>query len=152
MSKVDLSALTTSQLAVLTGVKLETVSKRLRERGIAPIRSDGRAHFFDPRTALPIALGRSSATAEKARLDAARADLAEQELSKRSGELIETSEVKQRWAGMALSWKERIRSVPVVALSRVPGFTKAMAKPLAELIDSTLIELADNAPPRKRGA
>lgn len=66
-----------------------------------------------------------------------------------AGALLRRDEVKAIWARMALSWKERIRSVPVIAFGRVPGFTKAMAREIAALIDQTLVELADGTPPRR---
>jgi hypothetical protein len=137
------SHLSLTAIAELTGVKPETVSKRLRARGLKPASSNGRAQLFDSVAALPIALGVGGPTEERTRLDAARADLAELELSRRRGELLERHDVYHTWAGHVLSWKERIRSVPAEATVHVPGFTPAMGRKLLELIDATLVELAD---------
>ena len=87
--------------------------------------------------------------AERARLAKMQADAQELRNGELRGELMQRADVKQRWASMALSWRERIRSVPVIALSRIPGISKSMARELAELIDATLVELADGTPARR---
>jgi phage terminase Nu1 subunit (DNA packaging protein) len=149
-----LSHLSLTEIAELAGVKAETVAKRLRARGLKPASSNGRAQLFDSVAALPIALGVGGPTTERTRLDAARADLAELELRRRRGELLEVADVRDTWASRALSWKERLRSLPAEATVHVPAFTPAMGRKLLELINATLTELADGnyAPrsPRRR--
>jgi len=49
--------LTIAQLAELTTTKHQTASKRLRAKGLAAVRTDGRGQFFDSVAALPIVLG-----------------------------------------------------------------------------------------------
>jgi len=87
--------------------------------------------------------------AERARLAAKQADHQELKNAEATGALMRRDEVKNTWARMALGWKEKIRSVPLVAMSRIPGFTKPMARELADLIDATLVELADGTPARR---
>lgn len=156
-AKPDLSQLTVTQLSELTGVSEKTALKRLRARAIQPVREDGRALYFAPQAALPVVLqvgeGLNPA-AEKARLDRAKAELAELELAKRRRELLEAAEVERSWSGLVLTWKERIRGLPAVATVRVPGFSKAMARLMLGLLDETLTELADggSADERPRGS
>jgi phage terminase Nu1 subunit (DNA packaging protein) len=131
------------KIAELIGAKAETVAKRLRARGLEPVAKNGRGNLYDSASALPIALGVGGPTEERTRLDAARADLAELELSRRRGELFERDDVYQTWASHTLSWKERLRSLPAEATVHVPAFTPAMGRKLLELIDATLTEIAD---------
>lgn len=145
-AKPDLSQLTVTQISELTGVSEKTALKRLRARAIQPVREDGRALYFAPQAALPVVLqvgeGLNPA-AEKARLDRAKAELAELELAKRRRELLESGDVERGWSGMVLTWKERVRGVPAVATVRIPGFSKPMARLLLGMLDETLTELAD---------
>lgn len=160
--KLDLGALSLTQLSELTGSNLRTVAKRLREAGVETSRTDGRTLYFDPRVALPVVLGSGEGlnpAAQKARLDSARADSEELKLRVRRGELIEAAAVFHGWAAMALAWKNRIRAVPAAATIRVSGFSKAQARQFRALLDETLTELADGKatprpkrPPRGRTA
>ena len=68
-----------------------------------------------------------------------------------SGELMRRSDVKTSWANMALSFKEKVRSAPLVALTQIPGFSKPMAKKLAEILDVALVELADGGTRNRTG-
>lgn len=138
-------------LSELTGVKSETIARRLRARGLKPESTDGRSQFFDSRVALRAALDMGGPGAARERLDGARAALAELSLRVRRGELLEVEDVKSTWSARVLSWKERLRGLPGQALVHVPGFDKAMARKLGALIDETLVELADDArAPRRR--
>lgn len=144
--KPDLSALSITQLADLTGAAEKTVIKRLRAAGVDPIRENGRTLFFAPPVALPVILMAGNGlnpAAEKARKDRADADLKELELAKRKRELLEADEVVAGWSALVLTWKERIRGVAAVATVRIPGFSKPMARTLLALVDETLTELAD---------
>lgn len=136
-------------LAKWTGIKAETISRRLSARGLNPESTDGRSQFFESKVALPVALGMGGPGAARERLDAARAGLAEFELRKRAGELVEVADLKSTWSSACLSWRDRMRCVPSEATVHVPGFTPAMGRKLLELIDATLTELADGkATPR----
>jgi hypothetical protein len=95
--KPDLSALSIAQLAELTGRHRTTVTQRLREARLDPVRTDGKTLWYTPRLALPVILGTGEGfdpQAEKARLDRARWELAELELAKRRGELISKDDSK----------------------------------------------------------
>lgn len=143
-----MSHLSLTKIAELIGAKHETVAKRLRARGLEPAAKDGRGRLYDSRAALPIALGVGGPGAERARLDAARAGLAEFELRKRAGELVEVADLKATWSDRVLTWRERIRAVPSEAVVHVAGFTPSMGRDLLRLIDQTLTEIADGGVPR----
>jgi phage terminase Nu1 subunit (DNA packaging protein) len=81
-------------------------------------------------------------TAERAKLAKAQSETAELRNAELRGELIRRDELVATWSSHVLSWKERIRAVPAAATVHVPGFTAAMGRKLAELIDETLVELA----------
>jgi phage terminase Nu1 subunit (DNA packaging protein) len=81
--------------------------------------------------------------AERARLARAQSEGAELKNAELRGELVAASDVFDRWANLALSWKNRVRGIPAAATVHIPGFTKAMARKLAGLIDETLTELAN---------
>jgi hypothetical protein len=82
-------------------------------------------------------------TAERAKLAKAQSETAELRNAELRGELIRRDELRSAWADRVLSWKERIRAVPAAATVHVPGFSAAMGRALATLIDETLTELAD---------
>jgi phage terminase Nu1 subunit (DNA packaging protein) len=130
-------------LSELTGVKAETIARRLRARGLKPESTDGRSKFYESRVALPVALGMGGPGAARERLDAARADLAELALRHRRGELLEVADAIDTWSSHTLSWKERIRSVPAEATVHIAGFSPSMGRDLLRLIDQTLVEIAD---------
>lgn len=156
----DLSALSVTQLCELAGCANETGIRRLRRAQLAPVRTDGRTLYFAPPIALRVLLGVGDGIdggAERARLDRARAAIAEQEYAKRSGELLAADDVRSEWSRRTLTWKERVRSIPANATVHVPGFTKEQGRALLKLIDQTLTELADGKgrkprAPRRRNA
>ncbi|MCZ7618803.1 MAG: terminase small subunit [Myxococcota bacterium] len=75
------------------------------------------------------------------REQAARAALAELQLSERRGELARLDDVKRAWAGIVLTAKEAIRAIPAAATVHM-GLTKPQARTLLELIDAALLELS----------
>ena len=62
--------------------------------------------------------GPGSNEQERTRYFKASADKIEQEIRKRAGELIEASEVDQRWAGQVLALRERLLALPTLAVQR----------------------------------
>lgn len=82
-------------------------------------------------------------TAERAKLAKAQSETAELKNAELRGELIRRDELRSAWADRVLSWKERLRAIPAAATVHVPGFSAAMGRALATLIDETLTELAD---------
>jgi hypothetical protein len=89
--KPDLSQLTLSQLAELVRGNPRTVRRRCEDAGVKPSRQDGRALFYRPYQALEAyyTLGGEQGLdpqAERARLDRARAELAEHQLRVATGE------------------------------------------------------------------
>ena len=88
---------------------------------------------------------------ERARLAKEQADGQSMKNLELSGELMRRGDVKTSWANMALSFKEKVRSAPLVAMTQIPGFTKPMAKKLAEILDVALVELADGGTRNRTG-
>lgn len=116
--KPDLSRVSKSQLALLTGRDPTTVTKRLAAARVEPVAEDGRTLFYDPQLALAAIYLEGVAldpTAEKARLDSARADLAELELARRRGELINAEDAAAAGAAIASGVSQRIMMLRVFA-------------------------------------
>lgn len=160
----NLRELSQVELSAASGCSQETVRRRLAmPPAIEPCRRDGKTTWYSAAEALrrilapPRVAGGGGGELldlelERARL--ARAQTQGQELknAEQSRLVIPRAEVLQHWAGMVLNAKEKLRSIPAVALVRVPGFTRAMAKPLAELIDQALTELGsgrNGVPPQR---
>lgn len=140
-----LERLTLSQLSRLTGAAKETVAKRLRAAGVAPVGQDGRSLYFEPRLALPVIyrVGEGlSLESERARLAREQADGQALRNAVARGELLEAADVRATWSSVVLTIKERMRGLPSRAVVAIPGFRKAQAKRLAELVDEVLSELA----------
>jgi phage terminase Nu1 subunit (DNA packaging protein) len=87
-------------------------------------------------------------TDERARLDAARAELTELEVAQRRGELVRRQDVIGLWSRQITACKARIRSMPKRLVVMVPGFTRAMATAALKLIDEALHELAGDGAPK----
>jgi hypothetical protein len=93
--KADLSRLSITQIAELTGRAKETVSRLLRAAGVSPADQDGRTLYFDPRVALPVVfeVGQGlSLDAERARLAKEQADAKAMENAVTRGELLSRTE------------------------------------------------------------
>jgi hypothetical protein len=150
-----------TELRAATGVSAPTIKLRLgMAPAIRPVRADRRTAWFDAPTALARILAPPRAAGgdvlvledERARLAAAQADGQLMRNAEASRAMIPRNEVLQHWANLVLNAREQLRNIPANALVRVPGFTRAMAKPLADLIDAALTELGSGKngvpPPR----
>lgn len=151
----DLGALSMTQLAALTGCAKETVSRRLRDAGVQPVRTDGRTRFYHPPQALRVILRVGEGLdldAERARLARAQAVEKERRNAEMLGHLLPRRDVVFHWSDMIVAAKTRLRGIPKRLLVGVPGFTKAMAKATQGVIDEVLNELArDDGIPKRRG-
>ena len=150
--KPSTGELSLTELRAATGLSAPTIKARLgMAPAIRPVRSDRRTAWFSAPEALRRILAPAAGAGEGAEvldLAAERAALAraqtigqEHRNAEASRAMIPRADVLQHWAGMVLNAREQLRNIPSVALVRVPGFTRAMAKPLAELIDAALTEL-----------
>jgi len=95
--KADLSRLSLTQLAELTGRAKDTVSKLLRLAGLEPVARDGRSLYFVPRLALPVIYGIGtglSLEAERARLANQQADAQAMKNAVTRGELLSVDETE----------------------------------------------------------
>lgn len=127
--KVDLGALSITQLSDLTGVSEKTIRSRLMEKGVRTVREDGRTLWYAPRQALPaiFKLGDSNPFAEKARLDAARADMTELDLAERRGELLPVADVEFALAALLSGARTRILAVPAKVAAEIAAETSPAA-------------------------
>lgn len=137
----DISRLSITQLAWVAQCAKETASKRLREAGVEPVGQDGRTIYYDPRFALPVLLGVGeglSPTAEKARLDKARADLAELELATKRGELVDAADPDHGYVALATLVSARLQGVG----SAIATELAAASKPARcqEIVDEAIHE------------
>lgn len=73
----------------------------------------------------------------------------EMRVAREAGELLGREDVVDTWASNITMCKNRMREIPKKAVSRIPGFTRAMAKPLTEMINEALDELAGNGVPQR---
>lgn len=96
------------------------------EKGVQPAREDGRTLWYAPRQALPVVLraGEANPFAEKARLDAARADMTELDLAERRGELVPVGDVEFGLAALLSGVRTRILAVPAKVAADVATETK----------------------------
>jgi phage terminase Nu1 subunit (DNA packaging protein) len=109
----DLSRFTISQLADMTGRDAATVRKRLD--GLEPVKVDGRARWYDPRTALPRIFGDGEGldlTAERARLAREQADGQALKNAELRGELVPGSDQAVALIALATSSSARLQAVP----------------------------------------
>lgn len=146
---------TLNQLSDWTGHDRRTIKKRLE--GLPFIDNGNGGHFYDSALALRrIYIGEPNATGdldpqqERAALDAARRRLAEIEIAKREGELVETEIVQSRWCELAARVRSKMLNLP----NRLAVETAAMTdyatveRSARALIHETLSELAANGTPR----
>ena len=158
----NLRELSQVELSAATGCSKETVRRRLAmPPAIEPSRIDGRTVWYRAPEALARILGPAARVADGEVLDLAaeRAALAraqtigqEQRNAENARLVIPRDEVLHHWAGMVLSAKERLRSIPAVAMVRVPGCKRAQARAIGELIDEALTELGsgrNGVPPQR---
>lgn len=137
------------RLHELTGLGHRTLQGRLKP--LTPVK-DGRALLYETKDALPLLYGLGDAArldpqAERARLDCARADLAELDLARRRGELLPTAEVSAAWAGQVAIAKGRLLAMP----ARIaPGMIRcrdlrSAERLLRDALYTVLTELANDA-------
>lgn len=93
-----------------------------------------------PKNGAPPTLGEA-----RARLDAAKAELAELELAERQKELVEVREIDARLVGVFGRCKTKLLGVPSRARQQDPGLTVAQLALVDTLIREALEELAEEA-------
>jgi len=144
--KPELSELSITQLHELTGKARETITKRLEGR-LKPTRRDGRTIYYSPRAALPLIYldeEQLDPGQERAKFDRSRNEGQELKNAVDRAELVPASAVVRTWAAKVVMVKSRMRALPAQAAALIPGFTAAMARRLAELIERALTDLADD--------
>lgn len=146
--KADLSEVSQSQLAELTGFRRETIRRRLE--GLDTTRTDGRTLYYSPRTALAKIYGQAGSAdldAHKMRLVKEQADGQELKNAKTRAELIPASDHAATVIGLATLVSQRFQGVgPMVAPLAHTAATVAEAESIiSEAISEALTELADSA-------
>jgi phage terminase Nu1 subunit (DNA packaging protein) len=148
--------LSLTQLSEVTGAARATVRRRLAKAGLRPQRQNGRTTWYDAPAAIEIILGVGddlNPRAEKARLDRARADMAEFQLAERRNQVAPRAEIRRTWTAMTATWTRVIGLIPERAREQIEDFTEPMAKKLGEMLDATLVEIddgrADDAEPHR---
>jgi len=118
----DLTELSITQLAALTGCAKATTRSRLNAKGVKPVREDGRTLYYHPPTALPVILGQGEGLnpqAEKARLDRVSADLKDEELKRIRGETATRAEWEAATVALASALRARLLAVPAQIAAEV---------------------------------
>jgi phage terminase Nu1 subunit (DNA packaging protein) len=145
----DLSHLTTSQLAALTGRKVPTVKKRLGEAGIEPSRKDGRSVWWESRTALAALFGseRLDLSAERAKLTRAQTEKTEIQLAEMRRESVPAGEVEAALVRLASTVVPRLRGVPskVAPVAHSAQTIAATEQAIRDAIDEALEDIAQAA-------
>jgi hypothetical protein len=143
----ELAELSTSELAFLARIKPATARRKLAEGGLEPARVDGRTRWWDSRLALPVLLdlGSLNPQQERARLDRARAELAEHQLAERKGEYVAGADVEAFLVRVCGGMSQRMQAVPGKAAPEVRAASSdAEAEALLrEHVHEALTELAD---------
>lgn len=111
----NLRRLSVSQLVEITGMAARTITTRLRAAGLEPAATDGRTTRYDPRVVLPVLFEAASPQAERARLDAARAEAQEMKNSVMRGALLHFDEVSH--IGTEILHVVRNRVMQIVTLT-----------------------------------
>ena len=153
-----ITPLTQAQAAAVAGLSLRHFIRLLGEPGAPPKLQNavGRAAGLPPepygkwlRTRIAAELGTEenlSPQAERARLDRARAELAELELSRRRRELIPVEEVAQAWSEQVTIAKNRLLSLPSRVSSDVLRLKtqRAIENALKDAVIQILTELSND--------
>lgn len=109
MPRTSLRNLNITQLSEVSGLAQGTISAALNKAGLKPV-STGKQKLFDAPQALRVLLTGSDLDprAERARLDSAKADLAELELQRKRGDLLDASTVEAIGAAVTAGLQMRI--------------------------------------------
>jgi len=87
----------------------------------------------------------------RARLDAAKAELAEMDLAERRGELLPASDVEARMVGVFASCKTKLLGVPTWVRQQDPGLTRDQVRLFESAIREALEGLAGEPDREERG-
>lgn len=147
-----------SELAEITGMDRRRITARLRNLPFEKGR--GRAHRYETKSALAAIYGRADETLdpqqERARLDKARADLAEDQLRERRGDLIPAVDHHRVTAGFVKAAATLLDTLPDY-LEREAGLSGAAVAVVVEKLDqfrdnavNQLEEHLDNRRPENR--
>ena len=119
-----LNCLSVSRLAALVGIHRTTATRRLTRSGVKPVGGHGRAVLYYAPDVLKLrdfARRPLDPAAEKARLDAAKADATELELARRRGERVEADEVEWGLTEVSSVLRTRLLAVPAKVAPELVG-------------------------------
>ncbi|EIC23277.1 DUF1441 family protein [Thiorhodovibrio frisius] len=142
-----------NQLSEWTGLDRRTVKRRLADLPHKP--GPNRAHEYESAVALRLIFGsgnpdgdRLDGQQEKARLDKVRADIAEVELERKRGDLIDVDAVTQTWERLVSVAKGRFMALPTRLSYDLAGLSepREAERLLKNAIWEVLTELADGDP------
>ena len=146
--KERLDHVTLSELETLTGFTRRTVRKRLA--GLKPIRSSGRALYFDPREALPrLYLGQEGSldlSQERAWLARAQREQLDLKMAEARGELISADRVSRQGARRAIRVRDALLRVATRVAPRIAMKAQQVCQDeVLREIREALTALSDNA-------
>ena len=142
----DLSVLSISQLALVSGKTRETVRKKL-DGVIQPV-NGGNAHSkkYSAPAAMAVLFNTGEGfdlTTERARHAAAQADQTELKNAVTRGEQIPRSEILPRFTMAIASLKSSVQGVPSRVRQQAPHMVAADVEMVRELLDNALHEFSD---------
>lgn len=146
--KADLSLLSISQLATVTGHTRATVAKRVGAK-LDPVRTDGRTKYYSAPAAVGIVCGTGSGldlSEERARLARAQTEATELRNATTRGELVPAREVLEHWANQVVATRAHLRAIPSQIAGELPHLTADEIVTVRRLIDRACAELADGLP------
>jgi len=139
--------LSATELADLTGKSRSKVREALVGAGLASTPGPRSTRLFDSAEALRVLFGGTDAlnpAQEQARLNAAKADLAEIELSKQRGELLDAREVAAAWSHEGMMLRNYLLQLPARLAPELVGLgdLRAIEDQLRDKIHNALGALA----------
>jgi len=147
VQKADLSRLSITQLVELTRKDNRTITKRLRESGLKPIAQDGKTIWYAPELALAVIFGGASLDPAKelAKLNAAKREMLELQLSEKRHDLVPAVDVDHGYIALATSVSALMLSLPsalALELASEPNPAKCQ-EILEKAVHGALTDLAN---------
>src|SRR5262245_15929749 len=121
MPRRSLRKLNITELGEVSGLSQGTISAKLNSAGVAPAEVVGARKLFDAPQAMRVLLGGDALDPkrENARLDAARADLAELDLAAKRGDYVPLSEHEELLFVLCSGLVMKMRGIPSRAAPEV---------------------------------
>lgn len=133
-----------NQLMEMTGKSFRTIKKKLDTAKVDVVRSDGRSDFYPCQVALEALYEQTEKARENLLMAKANREMAEIELARLRGELVEATEVDTEWARIGTLVKNKVLGIASKMKQRYSNVTIEQYEYLDQLLREALEEIADN--------